>query len=152
MTVKEKYSGMCRKYKLPPFEKLDAEFELSGIEQEDFILREVRKKIEEKLAAVRKVMEEVLQPESNLAGIYESRVFSEEEKKELFELYRKIMKFVRQGFELYVKADEKADANFISAFFREWESIKAGIGKMSSKLQDSWQKEMEGDEKLGYFG
>jgi hypothetical protein len=152
MALKAKYEPLQKKYGLPSFEQLDREFEIGGIEAEDSPLREIRKKIDDKLKAMRSLLEEVLQPEANLAGIYESRAFSESEKKELFELYRKIMSKERQCMQLLIKNDEQADAAFIKSFSAEWETLKKELAGAADKLRDYWENEKEEHEKLGYFG
>ncbi|MFH1182108.1 MAG: hypothetical protein V1702_04075 [Candidatus Woesearchaeota archaeon] len=152
MALKAKYEPLQKKYNLPSFEQLDREFEISCIESEDSPLREIRKKIDEKIKAMRTLLEEVLQPETNLAGIYESRAFSEDEKKTLFELYRKIMSKERKCVELLIRNDEQADAAFIKSFSAEWETLKKELAKAADKLRDYWENEKEVHEKLGYFG
>lgn len=152
MTLKAKYEPLQKKYTLPSFENLNKEFEISCIEAEDSPLRDIRKKINEKIKVMRSLLEEVLQPEANLAGIYESRAFSEDEKKELFELYRKIMSKDRKCIELFILNDEQADAAFIKSFSAEWETLKKELSKAADKLRDYWDNEKEEHEKLGYFG
>jgi HPt (histidine-containing phosphotransfer) domain-containing protein len=152
MGVESKYRQLQRKYRLPSFEQLDKEFEISCIEQERFLLREIRKKLDEKIDDICKTLEEVLQPDTNLSGIYESRVFSDEEKKRVFDLYRRLMRLHRQGFELLVKSDDKSDADFVRSVSAEWEKLKKELSQVARKLQESWEKEMEENEKLGYFG
>jgi hypothetical protein len=152
MALKQKYEPLQKKFSLPSYEQLDRDFEIGCIEADDFPLREIRKKIEEKLKTARAMLEEVLQPDANLAGIYESRAFSEDEKKALFELYRKIMAQERQCMSLFITNDEATDAGFIKSFCAEWEQLKKKLASAADKLRDYWVNEKEVHEKLGYFG
>ena len=58
MSVKETYQKLSKKYQLPPFAEIDTAFEISTIEYEEFLLREVRRKMVEKLDSFIKVLEE----------------------------------------------------------------------------------------------
>ena len=45
--IKKRYEELVKKYKLPSFTSLNNEFEISTIEHEEFLLREIRRKIDE---------------------------------------------------------------------------------------------------------
>ena len=85
-SLKKRYEPLRKKYKLPSFAELDSEFRISQIEADSFLLESIREKMAERTSHVRGVVEEALQPDTNLADLYESRVFGEEENKRLFEL------------------------------------------------------------------
>lgn len=150
--LKKLYESLRRKYKLPAFDELDAEFEISAIEAETALLREVRKQISEKVGNVNSLVEEVLQPDTNLVNLYESRVFDEDEKKRLFELYKRLMVVDRNLVELMIANDEKLDAAFIKSFHEEWRKIKPELLRFIRKLKESWEKETEEGETAGYMG
>ena len=152
MDIKKAYETVQKKYQLPSFEDLNKNFEISDIEEETFLLREIRKKIDDKVDTARCMLEEVLQPDTTLAGIYESRAFSDDEKGELFDLYRKLMKLHRQAFELLMKNDDVLDAAFICHVAHIWEKFKKDLSDKTQKLQKSWEKDIEDNEKVGYFG
>jgi hypothetical protein len=152
MMPKSKFEPLQKKFSLPGFELLDREFEISSIESEEISLRNIRKKIEEKVKTCSLLLEEVLQPETSLAGIYESATFSEAEKKQLFDLYRQIMKANRKCAELGIRNDEQADADFISSFSESWNKLKTQLIKAIEKLGSSWDKDIEEHERLGYLG
>ncbi|MBI2141809.1 hypothetical protein HYU16_05310 [Candidatus Woesearchaeota archaeon] len=150
--VKKKYDALRKKHKLPGFEELDAEFEISDIEPDGSVLREVRKKIADKIGHVCGTVEQVLHPETNLADLYESRVLDEQEKKELFEMYKKLMAAERKCVELFISSDEKLDAAFIKSFSAEWKTLKPQLIKLVRKLKESWEKETDEGEAAGYMG
>ena len=89
-SAKKLYETLRKKHKLPAYEELDKEFEVSEIEGEKFSLREVRKKVVEKLSDTTALVEQTLQPDTNLADLYESGVLDEAEKKRVFEVYKKL--------------------------------------------------------------
>src|SRR3989338_3822568 len=122
--IKRQYELLRQKHKLPVFGEIDAEFEISKIESEGFLLREIRRKIIEKVHEVGSLVEEVMHPDTNLADLYESRVLDESEKQKLFELYKKLMAASRQSSELAIESSDKLEASFINSFYREWNVMK----------------------------
>ncbi|MBW2992589.1 hypothetical protein KY345_05210 [Candidatus Woesearchaeota archaeon] len=150
--IKTIYSELKKKHKdLPNFEDLDNEFEISAIE-EPFTLRNIRRKIIEKVEYYAKIIEELLQPETNLINMYETRVFAENEKEDIYNILKKLMFFTRLSAETALKADEKEDVNFLANFLKEWTKLKPSLLNIISRIKDSWEKETELKEDLGYFG
>ena len=150
--MKKLYEALRKKYKLPGFDELDSEFEISAIEAESGLLREIRKQVGDKVGNVGALVEEVLHPESNLVDLYESRVFDEAEKQKLFELYKRLMVANRTTAELSIENDEKLDAAFIKSFAQEWKKIKPELLKFIRRLRDCWEKDTEEGEAAGYMG
>lgn len=150
--VRKRYEALKKKYGLPKFDELDSEFEISTLEHEDFLLSAVRKKIMEKVGDASCLLEEVLHPDTNLADLYESRVFDEDEKKGLFEIYKRLMFADRYATELSISNDEKLDADFVKSFTAEWRKLKPDLVKFIRKLKESWEKETEEGEVAGYMG
>ncbi len=150
--VKKLYETLRKKYKLPGFDELDSEFEISAIEAESGLLREIRKQISEKVSDVSSLFQTILQPDTNLVDLYESRVFDEAEKQRLFELFKKLMVTDRTLMELAIENDEKLDAEFIKSFTAEWKKTKPELLKFIKKLRDSWEKDTDEGEAAGYMG
>ncbi len=150
--VKKLYETLRKKHKLPGFDELDSEFEVSAIEAESGLLREIRKRIGEKVSDVSSIFQTVLQPDTNLVDLYESRVFNEAEKQRLFELYKRLMVVDRTMAGLSIENDEKLDAAFIKSFTAEWKKLKPELAGFIKKLKESWEKETEEGEAAGYMG
>ncbi len=150
--IKTLYAHLRKKHKLPGFDELDAHFEISATDPELFSVREIRKKIAETVCDVSGIIERALQPDTNLPDLYESRVFDEGEKKELFALYKQIMVAERRMSELLIINDEKMDAGFIREFLPKWKKLKLQILPFVKKLRESWEKETEESETAHYMG
>lgn len=152
MDVKELYSEIRGKNKdLPSFEELDSEFEISTVE-ERFPLRNIRRKIAEKVEYYSKIIEELLQPDTNLIPMYECRVFREDEKEDIYDVLKKLMFILRSSSEVALKSDEKEDVKFISDAFKGWTNLKPDLSKIIAKIKSSWEKETELKEDLEYLG
>ena len=151
--IKEQYGKLKEKYDLPGFKEVDKEFEISAIENESFLLRGIINKIVERIDFFSGLFEDLLQPDpSLLKSMYEAKIFNDEERKTIYTLYKKLMVLNRQSVEVSLKREEKEDAVFIGNTFDEWKELKTSISKIVDKLKDSWKKEADSKEELGYLG
>jgi len=150
--TKKKYEELATKYKLPSFDSLNKEFEISTIEENEFLLREIRRKIIEKLENYIKLLEGILHPETEICDMYECSVFSDEEKNKLFELYKKIMFLDRFSAETSIGEDDSKSSDFIKEVFEQWESIKKELLFMVKRLKEGWLEEKNVKTELGYLG
>jgi hypothetical protein len=154
MTIKEDYEKLKGKYNLPNFKEIDNEFEVSTIDREEFLLREIRRKIDEKIELYVKVLERLLQPDpSSLSDMYECKIFEDDEKDELYQLFKKLMFFDRFSIETSIDETDKKTTEFINKFWKEWSSIKEKFSGFIKKTKESWLKETKiMDEERGYLG
>ena len=157
MPIKElekQYSELKKKFKLPEFKEVDNEFELSDLDETNFLLRSIVRRIAEKLDFYSTMLEEILQPDtSNLYAMHEIRHFDDNEKKQMYELYIKLMSSNRKSIEVSLIHNEKEEVDFISSMFNEWKILKNELLKFVMKMRASWKSE-EADikEDLGYLG
>ena len=151
--TEKQYNELRKKYRLPEFKEINYEFELSDLDETDFLIKSIVRRIAEKLDFFSGLFEELLQPDgSNLSAMHESRVFEDDEKKEAFDLYRKLMLLSRRTVELSLNGSEKDEAEFISSFFSEWGPIKEEMKKYLNKMKESWKTETDIKEDIGYLG
>ena len=152
--IEKQYNELKKKRKLPEFKEIDREFEISDLEETNFLLQAIVRRIAEKLDFYSTMLEEVMQPDtSNLYAMHETRYFDDDEKKQMYELYTKLMNFNRQSIEASLMHNEKEDSDFISNLFDEWKVLKQELLKFVKKMRASWKTE-EADikEDLGYLG
>ncbi len=150
--IQTDYEKLRKKFNLPEFNEIDSEFDLSGIEEYCDLLKTIGEIIRDKIAKAGEIIGEIMQPETSISALYESRVFNEKEKNRVFEIYRRIMILKRQADKLFIINDEKMDADFINSSLSEWKQIKPQIVDILTELEDSWKKELERSDKLPYFG
>src|SRR3989344_8669954 len=90
--IKEKYNKL--KQKLPKFEDLDNEFELStaNIKDAAFLTRSIRRRLNDKVIFYCRIVEGLLYPNTNnFIGMMEVKVFDEGEKTKMTKIYKKLM-------------------------------------------------------------
>jgi hypothetical protein len=150
--IKEKYDQLKKKCSLPDFDSLDNDFEISLIDHDQFLLREIRRKMLEKLEFFIEFLEEILQPETTISNLHECRVFEEKEKEKIFEMFKAMMILHRQSLLLSVESSEKDEAAFISNFSKEWSSMKPELKRIIVELSACWKQDTELNEELGYLG
>ena len=151
--IEAQYNELKKRHKLPEFREIDNEFEISDLEDTNFLLRAVIRRIAERLDFYATVLQETLQPDtSNLYAMHETRFFDEDEKLQMYNLYTTLMNCNRQSIEVSLGNNEHEEAEFISALCGEWKSIKQNILKYIKKMRASWSVEADVKEELGYLG
>lgn len=143
INIEEEYKKL--KCSLPDFKKLDEEFEISnlqGLEDKKFLLRFIRRKVNEKIIFFCRIIESLLYPQSpNYISMVESRIFSEEEKQEMAELYKKLMYYEKESLILDVESDDKQSAKYVNDVFTNWTEIKKHLITITKKMQKSWNEQ-----------
>lgn len=151
--IEKEYSELSKKYRLPKFKDIDEEFELSSFETERFLLKDTLRRIAEKLEFYIDVIGNLVHPDgTSISSMYEIRFFSDNEKNEMYMLFKKMMKHYRQAIELVLSNEAKEQAQFLNDFFSEWMEMKNRLRAYIGKMKESWEKETSIQEDLGYFG
>ncbi|HHE36753.1 MAG TPA: hypothetical protein ENL16_02975 [Candidatus Woesearchaeota archaeon] len=150
--MNKKYQVLKKKHNLPEFKELDKEFSIGKLEETDYPLRTITNKISERLEHVTKILLDIIQPDSNLANMYEAENFSDEEKKKIFELLKKISYHQKELLINDFAYDEADAAKLIKKCFEEWKELKQEFLEILEKIKESWRKETKSRLELSYFG
>lgn len=150
--LQKNYAELRKKYSLPDFNELDKYFDIVSIEANGSILRDMRKKIENRLDEAVGLLHGILQPETSVRDLHECHVFSDKEKGVIFSFYRKLMIHRREASLVYLYSEEEKEAAFINVIFTEWRSIHQQLRGIVEKMRDSWKKPTSIKEELGYLG
>jgi len=149
--IKE-YDALKKKYDLPELRELDKEFCIGKLEETDFLLRTIINKISERLEQTLKILGDIIQPENNLANMYEAEPFSEDEKKKIFDLFKKISYYHKELLINNFEHDKDSAAKLINKTFKEWKDLKKEFLEILNKIKESWRKESKSRLELSYFG
>ena len=151
--MRNRYLIHQRKYNLPSFNRLQKELEIEATEDTNFVLKHVRRRIQDKLSYAARIIESLIYPSvSSLPNMYESKFFTEKEKLEMDLIHRKILALERASNRLDLSSTDKEDAEFINKLTKEWSFIKPKITKILKKAESSWLNEKTKIEKFKYFG
>ncbi|MBI5391253.1 hypothetical protein HZB02_07220 [Candidatus Woesearchaeota archaeon] len=148
----EAYDTLKKKYSLPDAAELNRHFGIGQIEQQDFLLREIRKEILKKFEFFQGLCEGLLNPEGNVWDLYESRLLTEQQKTKIFQTYRKLMMFLRSSLILSIIEDEAKDAAFLSAALKEWLSLHEELLHIADHIKQAWKTEESYKSVLDYMG
>tara|TARA_Y100000310_G_scaffold226034_1_gene228115 strand:- start:2888 stop:3358 length:471 start_codon:yes stop_codon:yes gene_type:complete len=151
--IKKRYKHYKKLYKLPAFEKLDSEFELSTIEQDDLLLSDIRRKISEKIDFFCEIIESSLQPDTaSIASMHECKFLEDDEKEKLYTTYKKLMLMNKSAILLGIHSTNEEEAVFINEAFKNLPELKQHILTHARKMKDTWVNHTDIQEELGYFG
>lgn len=151
--IKKEYEIFKKKYKLPDFNDLNKEFDLEEIEHDGFLLRRIRNKIYDKVDFFIKIIESIVYPSSsNVANLYETKFFTENDMEECEKLLKKLMFLDRSFILLDIEEDEQKDAEFINEVYKDWLILKKDLIKFLEIMKKSWKKEDKMPSENEYFG
>lgn len=150
--VKEAYEELQKQYGLPDYDVLDKDFEISGIDEDDFSLRNVRKKLTDKIDHVKSLIDDLFHPDNTFAALKESAEFSDEDRDNLIQIYQKLMFFYRRATELSIEDSDQLNADFINDFYKIWPDTKASVLQYIKRLKKVWNGDISTKEVVGYLG
>lgn len=140
-------------HSLPPYDVLNTEFEISTIEGDAFPLRKIKRKIADKLEPLLDTLEHIINPDPNrFTDMYEARHFNSAERKELLTIFQHLMEHYRLLLETDVLADDKNDAQAITAVTTAWQNAKQQLQPHLKKLRECWQHRVEPQHIVDYLG
>jgi hypothetical protein len=154
MAFKDAYNTQAAKNKLPSYDILHAEIDLSECEFEDYPLRQVLHSMKDRMDGWLDVLEAVISPDqASTASLYEANAFNEDDQKSLFKLFSRVMYNYRILTEAVILMDEKTNAEAIRSVWKEWADLKKQVAMLATKLKHSWTRELKReDNHQGYLG
>lgn len=152
--LKKDFVILQKKYKLPKFEDLNLYFDIERVSEKetDFLLREVRRTIAEKIYLFLRFCEMVLNPSNAPLFMFSIiKNLSQSEKSKLEGLYKKLSKLDIEMMDLDLHYSEKSEAKFISDIYRNWKEINEDLSLIINSFKNSFDKSNDRGIK-GYFG
>lgn len=152
--VKKSYEPIQAKYGLPSFEKLNADFHIEKIadNETDFVLREIRVCITEKFLNYLRFIESLINPSNTPMFVFAMiKSLGVKDKEKLIELYKKISKLEIDLIELDLGYSEKKEAEAIKKYCEMWGEIKIKFLEVIEVIKGNLDNKSEDSEK-GYLG
>jgi len=147
--IKKEYSKVKG---LPKYDVLNNDFEIESLKDKEFLTRQIRRKMNEKIIFFCRIIESLLYPtQQHIINMREVSNFSEDKKKEIENVYKELMFLERQSLMLDVNPNEKDDIKYINEIFNFWKKIKPKMEKIVKLMQEAWKKE-KSLKKNEYFG
>ena len=152
--LKKQYKELQTKYSLPDFQKLAEDFDIEKTQEKEtsFLLREIRRIINEKLSAYMHLFESLVNPASSSIFVFTLLKSTDEKDKELIkEVYKKFSKIQMRMMKLDTIYNQDQEAEFIKNIFTQWQELKKQINDLLEKLDKNFDLN-NSSIKRGYFG
>ena len=157
ISVKKEYEACKKKYpNLPSFKEIDGEFEIVHIELKEeaksYFLRALRKRMQEKVGYYCHIIEYILYPSGQSPiGMHEANSISEEMKKTMSEVHKKLMFLDRNHMVRNLTNNEEEDAKHVTNCYKVMMEIKPGMESFTKEIRDVWIKESPKEEGKSYY-
>ena len=148
------YNELKQKHSLPEFKILAEDFDIEKIAEKEsnFLIREIRRIINEKLSAYMHLFETLINPSAPPMFIFSVlRGIKEEDKESIREIYKKLSKLQIEVMKLDTIYSEQGEIKFIKDTFAEWQDLKKTIYKIIENLDENIEKD-DTSKNRGYFG
>lgn len=148
------YEELLKGYKLPTFDDLDKEFDVGILEETSFPLREIRKKMTEKVEILGEVFGQILQPNpESIVDMHECKFFEDADRSEIFKIYSEMQQIIRTSTLCGLHAEEAEDAEWIKTTAAAWKDIKKRSSPYIQKMSETWNEiASDTSERLRYLG
>jgi hypothetical protein len=152
--LKKDYRKIQQRYNLPDFIDLNKDFQIEKIAETetDFLIREVRKYLADKFSNYLRFIEAIINPVNAPMFVFSLiKSTTDEEKKELRDIYKKLAKIQIDVIELDIEFDEDKESEFIKKSYKIWGEIKKTVLKIIDNSRKNWDNKVPTNGK-GYFG
>ena len=143
--LKKQYQILQKKYKLPEFSRLNEDFEIEKLQEHetDFLLREIRRTIVEKISVVLKFLEIMISPnESSPAFVFAMiKEMKPEMRKSVENMYKELSLVEISSITLDLDYSEKLEAKFIKEHTKKWDLTKKDLRDLIKSLDSMWKLE-----------
>jgi hypothetical protein len=123
------------------------------VPEEHLTLNVILHKMSEILEIYLKTLQQILQPEE-FHAIYECNAFTEKDKTDILELYKRIILAHREILKALIINEEKNSSSTIQFVHQEITSVKGQMLGVVEKMQQSWNNNSKSstDRQMRYFG
>lgn len=138
-TIETAYAEIEKKYKLPPFEALNKDFDIDVIDPENkHLMKEVAKKIFERIELFKKILETTMQPDVSLLSMQEADYLAESDHEVVADILRRLMKLDRSLLLAELENDDAIYSIFIKDAVAEWTNIKKELNPLIQHMINGW--------------
>ena len=150
--LKEHYSKLEGKYKVPSFKELNDSFEIDKIDKEsDALLRVIRKVMMEKIVNSLGFLEMLLNP-MQIPRMYMPyvKVINLDDKNMIEKIYNEFSELSMNSLECEISYSEKSEAELIKKIFKKWNEQRPSFQKIFSKIRNPGNGDLKRER--SYFG
>ena len=148
------YNELKEKHSLPEFKRIAEDFDIEKIAEKEsiFLIREIRRTINEKLSAYMHLFETLINPTAPPMFIFSVlRGINGEDKEQIKEIYKELSKLQIEVMKLDTIYSEESEVAFVKKSFDRWQELKKEIYTIIGKFDENIGKE-DNSKNRGYFG
>lgn len=148
-----KYNELKEKYSLPEFKKICEDFDIEkvGDKNSNFLLREIRRVMNEKVSAYLHLFETLINPTSPPIFVFSIlRGTSNSDKESMKEIYKILAKTQLEIMKLDTVYKKSTEAEFIINTFDVWQKLKPTIISIIENFETNFEKD-DSSKKSSYF-
>ena len=152
--LKQKYEEIRSVNSLPSFEQLNQDFHIEKLAEieTDYLIREIRKFIGDKLMSYLRFIEGLLNPVNAPMFVFSMiKLIDSEEKKKLSDIYKELVKKEVGFIELDLEFNQQKEYEFVRNSYEFWQKAKKETLEIMNKINNKWDDKFEANTK-GYFG
>jgi len=152
--LEKAYDELKQKHNIPEFTKLIEDFDIEKIQDKEtlFLLREIRRAINEKITAYIQLFETLINPNTPPMFIFSIlRNISTQDKDTIKEIYKTLSKTQIEIMKLDTIYNETNETKFINEIFNTWQNLKPKIYKLIENFESSIETD-DNSKKRSYFG
>ncbi|MFA4960308.1 MAG: hypothetical protein WC548_01460 [Candidatus Pacearchaeota archaeon] len=152
--LKLEYNKVKEKFKLPIYSEMAEDFDIEKLaeKESEYLVREIRRAIVEKLAGYMHFFELLINPASSPLFIFSVlKSIDKKTRDKINSIYKKFSKFQIESMKLDTIYNEENEAKFIRDFFKEWQILKKEIHKIIEMFEANIDESSE-EKRSGYFG
>jgi len=147
------YNELKEKHSLPEFKKIAEDFDIEKITEKEsnFLIREIRRTINEKLSAYMHLFETLINPSAPPMFIFSAlRGINGEDKEQIKDIYKELSKLQIEVMKLDTIYSEESEVRFIKKSFDRWQELKKTIYAIIEKFDENIGK-ADDSKKRSYF-
>ena len=151
---KKDYKKFQEKYKLPSFNELNEDFHIEKVSENetDFLLREIRKFMSERIFNYLRTVETLINPANAPMFVFSVvKTLNQEDKNKLTEIYKELARNEIKLFAIDAEYSEKKEADFIKESFNSWQKIKKDLVKILTTIEKNIDSKSDSNHRK-YFG
>jgi hypothetical protein len=154
LNFEEIYNDLAQKYSLPEFKEIAEDFDIEKITDKEsiFLIREVRRTMNEKISAYIHLFETLINPNSPPMFVFSIlRNVSTSDKETIKKIYKALSRTQIEVMKLDTIYNDKDEAKFINETFIIWQELKPIVYKLIEGFESSFEED-DSDKNKSYFG
>lgn len=153
-TLKKNYALLEKQHKLPSFTQLNTYFDIDRLDQEhDFLLRDIRKSMMEKVLEFIRLTETLLTPNSAPPLFLQFvRSMNSDEQKKIQGVYETLINLELDSIACDIQYSASSEAALIKSMYESWLKITPDLQMIAALMKRNFSERPSSKKDKSYFG